>query len=621
MRLGQDLVLTEATSWLKPEKSRRFEEHMTVKFIPFVSPSLYGAIDEHEQNRLELIIATARGFLAALALLAIHLDPTEPTRYAELAFNLLVLYDLHSFAVLLLLRFGPIRTARLGPLFHAIDLAWAVTITFLTEGPNSSFFALFVFVLLAAATRWGFRETLLTGTIAAALFLLEAFAATFGLVVAILDISSIIMRGAYFMLATFLLAYLSEQAKGLRASGNVINSLAAKVNIRDGLVSSTKLALGQLLRLVGSTKALIVLEEPSTRRLVVWETSGYDAGEVAEINAFDVQQERRAEYLSPLPNGIASWQVTRSNAKRMRRSTIAIREDGSTIGRPAIETPAALGNMGWTTLLGFTFGFGDEWKGRLFLFDPTAYPGGVRRLRFLQTVVAQVTPVLQNVYLLRRVRQRVGALERARVARDLHDSVLQSLTSIDMQLEVARRRATLAPRPAGELEHIQGLLKTEILNIRDLMEHLRPRVTSSKHLVERLADLADRVQRETGIEVACHVDIGDAELAPELCHELMRVTQEALTNARKHSGASSVNIQLKVDDWAWKLTIRDNGRGFGFVGTLSHAELVSRRAGPRTIRERIEAVGGKLQVQSGADGVRLEMIGRLKKPWILTPSA
>ena len=71
-----------------------------MKFFPNLRPSLYGAIDERERHRLELIIATARGLLAASAMLAVYLNPAEPARYASLVRNLLILYDLHSLAFL-----------------------------------------------------------------------------------------------------------------------------------------------------------------------------------------------------------------------------------------------------------------------------------------------------------------------------------------------------------------------------------------------------------------------------------------------------------------------------------------------------------------------------------------
>jgi signal transduction histidine kinase len=584
-------------------------------------PNLYGPIDQRERQRLELMIATARGFLAAIALIAITVDPTEPTRYAEFAYNLLLIYDLHSFTVLLLLKFRPASAVRLGPLLHAIDLAWAVSVTFLTEGPNSSFFALFVFVLLAAATRWGFRETVLTGLVTVLLFVLETAAVSLGLVNTILEISSLIMRCAYFLLATFLLAYLSEQAKGLRAGGSVINRLTSSVNVREGLTANVRNVLGDLLRLIGSPEGMVVLTEVHTGRVVLWKTELSPSNVAPELRVSDLHGQNRHHYLFPIAPSIKAWETSREDATAGGFRCLALGEDGTRLKGAYIQIPVGFNGDHWKRMIGVTIGFGQDWSGRFFLIDPTAQPEGIRRLQFIQTIVTHLAPVLQNVYLLRRLRLRVGAVERARVARELHDSVLQSLTSIEMQIDVARRDPTLPAKPAAELSHIQHLLREEVLNIRDLMEHLRPRVTDAKHMLERLTDLADRVRRETGIDVRCRVDIGDVDVPPELCHELTRIVQEALLNVRKHSGATLVHINLQFDDWAWRLTIKDNGRGFGFHGNLSHAQLAARRIGPRTIRERVEAVGGKLQLISSADGVQLEMSGRLKKPWILTPSA
>jgi len=70
-------------------------------------------------------------------------------------------------------------------------------------------------------------------------------------------------------------------------------------------------------------------------------------------------------------------------------------------------------------------------------------------------------------------------------------------------------------------------------------------------------------------------------------------------------------VTLRVDVAAWKLTITDDGRGFGFAGVASHAELAAGRVGPRTIRERAEAVGATLQMRSGPEGSRLEINGGL----------
>src|SRR4051794_27419078 len=280
--------------------------------MPMVSlagrPDLLRVTGPGERHRLELMIATARAFLAAGALLAITLDPIGPNRYANLAFRFLVLYDIHSIVVLGLLRFGKLNGARYGALLHAIDLGWALGITFLTEGPSSPYFALFVFVLLSAAYRWGFRETILTGVIAALLLVLQTAAVSFGFVFASLELNGLIMRSTYFLLATFLLAYLSNQAHGLRAEAAVVNRLADKVNAREGLAASIYVVLQDLVELFGATRPTVVLRELSTERVVLWEAANDKPESAANVNGMELDAPHRNEYLLSLPASVTAFQ-------------------------------------------------------------------------------------------------------------------------------------------------------------------------------------------------------------------------------------------------------------------------------------------------------------------------
>src|SRR5208283_4707853 len=95
-------------------------------------------------------------------------------------------------------------------------------------------------------------------------------------------------------------------------------------------------------------------------------------------------------------------------------------------------------------------------------------------LRFLQEFSQQVAPAIYNVYLVRRLRERAGALERARFARELHDGAIQSLIAVEMQLDVLRRQSgTQAPVVNAELGRIQKLLREEVLKLRELMQEMK----------------------------------------------------------------------------------------------------------------------------------------------------
>jgi signal transduction histidine kinase len=214
-----------------------------------------------------------------------------------------------------------------------------------------------------------------------------------------------------------------------------------------------------------------------------------------------------------------------------------------------------------------------------------------------------------NVYLHARLRARVGAIERARAARELHDGVIQSLIGLEMHLEVVRRQPAAAASPlAEELARIQGLLRGEILNLRDLMLQMKPLDLDPRRLQEFLVDLVERFRQQTGIAAHFVSEVEEISLRPRVCTEVGRIVQEALANVRKHSGARNVLVRVTAHNGDWKVTIDDDGRGFPFAGRLGQTELDAARAGPVVIKERVRSIGGWLTIESSPDhGARLEI--------------
>jgi signal transduction histidine kinase len=98
------------------------------------------------------------------------------------------------------------------------------------------------------------------------------------------------------------------------------------------------------------------------------------------------------------------------------------------------------------------------------------------------------------------------------------------------------------------------------------------------------------------------------DLSPRVCGEVARIVQEALVNVRKHSGAKTVLVRVSAPDGYWKFEIDDDGRGFGFAGRHSHADLEIGRKGPVVIKERVRSIGGTLAVESApGQGARVEI--------------
>jgi signal transduction histidine kinase len=201
------------------------------------------------------------------------------------------------------------------------------------------------------------------------------------------------------------------------------------------------------------------------------------------------------------------------------------------------------------------------------------------------------------------------AMDRALVARELHDGAIQSLIGMEVQVAVLRRQAEAVPEMAEELGRIQQLLRQEVLNLRELMRQMKPLDLDPRRLLDFLAESVDKFRRETGISASFVSDLREISLSPRICTELARIAQEALVNVRKHSGARNVILRLSLEESGGRLVVDDDGRGFDFSGRLSQSDLDTARKGPVIIKERVRSIGGELSIESAPGrGARLEIM-------------
>jgi signal transduction histidine kinase len=560
---------------------------------------------------LERLLAAGRALLAVAALAAIYIDPTEPSRYAKLAYALLAAYIVFSAAVLLRLRWGTGFSRRTILLIHGVDLLWATVICLFTEGPNSPFFLFFVFVLCAAAYRWRLVETVATAGIMVGILVAEALLLSTGplagSVEGAYDLNRFIMRGAYLLILGFLLGYLAEEEKSLRAESGMSSRLLAKARVDLGLRATLQSVLEELLRIFGSQRVLLPVEETGSGRIFLWQAARKPESKDVLLHMKELEPPRPAAF-SPPPG--AAWRGQRVLREgKAVWSCIAVDEQGRRLKPPAHIPDDFLAGYKCQSFLGAAFAFGEEFSGNIFLLNPA--PGRHRGSdpQLLQMLMRNVGPALYNVYLLRRMRSRAGAMERARVARELHDGAIQSLIAVEMQVDVLRRKAATQPGEVGEeLERIQRLLRDEVMALRELMQQMKPLDIAPRKLLEFLAVSIELFRRETGIAASFVTDLEEVPLPPRVCRELARIVQEALTNVRRHSNARNAVVWFGFENGIWRLVIDDDGRGFDFVGHFTHAELDRDRKGPVVIKERVRSIGAGLTIESSPGrGARLEI--------------
>lgn len=203
------------------------------------------------------------------------------------------------------------------------------------------------------------------------------------------------------------------------------------------------------------------------------------------------------------------------------------------------------------------------------------------------------------------------AAERVRLARDLHDGVLQTLTGAALRLEAARQLLGTEPAAAGRLiEEVQEILVFEQRELRDFIGDLETERASGPEaagLDERLARLTERIAHLWELEVELRCRLGRMALPARLAHDIYRIVQEALVNAARHGRASRATVDLDGDGPAIRVSVADNGRGFPFQGEYDFATLTAARLGPVSLKRRVAALGGRLDIASSAAGARIEV--------------
>ena len=184
--------------------------------------------------------------------------------------------------------------------------------------------------------------------------------------------------------------------------------------------------------------------------------------------------------------------------------------------------------------------------------------------------------------------------ERRRIARELHDVVLQDLTYALQSMQVLERMPEGADRD-GETRRQVEALKRAVGGLRDAIYDLRLESVGERSLIRAVESIVElNRQIGEGCEFELNVDEGfPAEISGPACVEVVRVVQEALANVRRHSGAARAVVTLGVVDGEVLVEVEDDGRGFG--PETAHG------MGLTGMRERVLALGGELEVEGRKD--------------------
>jgi PAS domain S-box-containing protein len=225
--------------------------------------------------------------------------------------------------------------------------------------------------------------------------------------------------------------------------------------------------------------------------------------------------------------------------------------------------------------------------------DPNIYTDNLRHL--VQAFANNVALAIDNAQLYQQAQTQAVMQERLRLARELHDSVTQSLYSINLYTDAARKAlATGRVEKVTEyLEELHDLALIGTKELRLLIYELRPPELGELGLVGAIRSRLGSVERRSGLDAKLTVQ-GQGNLPVKVENELFQVTQEALNNIVKHSNATRVSVRIHYLLKTVRLSIRDNGVGFDL-------KRIETGVGLKTIRERVTLLDGKFNISSIED--------------------
>ncbi len=231
--------------------------------------------------------------------------------------------------------------------------------------------------------------------------------------------------------------------------------------------------------------------------------------------------------------------------------------------------------------------------GEIDLFFRTPVTLTTEETELLDALASHLASALEGLRAEALEREAAVGEERALLARELHDSIAQSLAFMKIQVQLLRGASQRAqPDKVNKiLDELDEGVRESINDVRELLVHFRTR-TNTDDIEQALQETLQKFEHQTGMAAQLDVRGDGLPLPPDVQVQVLHVVQEALSNARKHAGASHVSLLVRKGH-RWRFSVQDDGAGFNVneIRAESHVGL-------KIMRERAARVGGSVDIDS-----------------------
>jgi signal transduction histidine kinase len=540
------------------------------------------------------LVASGRAVLATFLAVGVMFGSLAPSLGDGLVRPLIASYLAYS-----LILFGISRSRRYGyrvlrqPLLPAaIDVGVFTLLLYMTTGAESPFFSPLAYLIVSATIQWGSRGALTMSLVTVAICLPAGAWAVLGAGGDASGALTSIVRLGYILVLTVLLVGFGRHFE------RMIAELSRMSDPLDADFVETEPPTAEALQ-----HALSLFR--ARRGVVLWAEDDEPYLHMVEIDG-----EARAKRV--LPPGGDDWLVSPGLEGSVflydRGSDLSITQPDNRAGqvvRGAPIAPSVLATLTFERMLVIPLR-AEPLQGVVLVLDQEE--PAAEDLAFGAMVSAQFSAALHRWQAQMTHRATVTAAERVRLARDLHDGVLQFLAGAAMQLEGLLRAGNLPVAAKVRLMGLRQALSDEQRELRAFITAVRPARPNEAPLAldlsDELEELADHLSRYWNICVLADV-APDLKASTQTAYDIGRIVREAVANAARHGRAKNVTVTARAADGLLTLEIADDGQGFPFQGEMQDEELKIAGVGPRSLQERARSMGGRVRLHSGPKGARL----------------
>jgi signal transduction histidine kinase len=555
---------------------------LTVSPSHLPPPVALSTLDDQRIAAMRLVLATA-------GLLIIFIDPAEPDRFVFATYTTLTLYALYS-----LLLYGlAARRWGLPPVLikgaHWIDVGWYTVLIALSTGTNSIFFFGFFFAILIASFRFGLRGGLQV-TVASTILFTGVGLATIP-AVSTFELNRFLLRPVFLLVLGYMIASLGGFEADLKARLALLKEVSALSNPRFGVDRTIGRLMARLVAFYHPTVCLWITADPLREQDLLRRADGHDPEGGAHAVALPpglrplllrLPAEAALVYHGSAP--LAAWAHGGPDYQcfniRTNTGMALAPEIGSTVA-------ATLDARSFITI---PLRHHQETVGRLYLTAARWHAFRSTDVAFLLQILEHVTPVIENVRLVDQLASSAAEEERRKIARDLHDSVIQPYIGLQLGLAAVRRKLSTGADVTPELDRLAAMTNESITDLRAFIGGLRSSSERAGSLLPGVRRFAERFSAATGIRVRVAAD-GDLRLNDRLSAEVFQMVAEGLSNVRRHTSAEEATVVLQRQGDRLRVCIENPVSQEGPPPPFT----------PQSLTDRAQTLGGQAHIEQQRD--------------------